>query len=199
MPTCRIPPPKSLRSRRARRIASPMPARAEPIGAPSPLEKQIETVSKYCAHSRAGVPRGNDRVHQPGTVQVHGQVVLASPARDLPRCSRSGGPGRRRDCECSPDRPAGFGRNDRRRAAGSHRRRRRASKTAISLERSRRHAREPGDPARLPHVDVRRRRAQQLVARLRVDADADLVGHRSRRNEDRRLLAEQLGGPASSA
>ena len=83
MPACRMPPPKSLRSRRARRIASAEPASAEPTGAPSPLEKQIETVSKCCAHSPRRMPAGHDRVHEPGTVQVHRQVVLASPSSDL--------------------------------------------------------------------------------------------------------------------
>ena len=66
---------------------------------------------------------------------------------------------------------------------------------AIALERSRRHARQPGDAAGLPDVNVRRRRAQQLIAGLRIDADADLVGHRAGRNKQGRLLAEQLGGP----
>ena len=70
---------------------------------------------------------------------------------------------------------------------------------AIPLERPRRHARQPGDPARFPDVDVRRRRAQQLVAGLRIDADADLVGHRARRNKHGRLLAKQLGGPGLEA
>ena len=56
MPACRMAPPRTLRKPRAWRIASAEPARAEPTGAPSPLEKQIETVSKCLAHSRAGMP-----------------------------------------------------------------------------------------------------------------------------------------------
>ena len=35
--------------------------------------------------------------------------------------------------------------------------------------------------------------AQKLVARLAVDADADLVAHRAGGDEQRRLLAEQVG------
>ena len=41
-------------ARLADRLAEP--ASAEPTGAPRPLEKQIETVSKCWAHSRAGLP-----------------------------------------------------------------------------------------------------------------------------------------------
>ena len=46
MPTCRSAPPKILRARRARAISSAGPTRIEPIGHPSPFEKQRETVSK---------------------------------------------------------------------------------------------------------------------------------------------------------
>ena len=83
MPACRIPPPSTLRSRWASRISSAGPASAEPTGAPSPLEKQIETVSKCRAHSRRRDARGHHGVHQPGAVEVHGQPWLARPGRDL--------------------------------------------------------------------------------------------------------------------
>ncbi len=106
-------------------------------------------------------PRGHDRVHEPGSVQVHGQVVLASPARDLGDALDRVNPAAARDCGCFPGRPAASGRSGRRAWAGW----RRADvferqDPAVALEGPRGHAREPGDPAGLPDVDVRRRGAQ---------------------------------------
>ena len=111
------------------------------------------------------------------------------------RCSPANEPGRPHDCECFPGRRAAFERNGRRVWAGSRRDVFESQDPAVALEGSRGHSREPGDPSRLPDVDVRRRRTEHLVARLGVHADADLVGHRSRRDEYRRFLAKKLRRP----
>ena len=113
MPTCRIPPPKSLRSRRAaaNRLGRARQRRAD--RRTEPLGKTDRDRVEVLSPSRAPDARGDDGVHQPRAVEVHGQVVLAAQRRS-PRCSRSGGRGRRRDCGCSPGRPAGSGRNGRR-------------------------------------------------------------------------------------
>ena len=107
------------------------------------------------------------------------------------RCSRASGPALRRDCACSPARRAGFERNGRRRGGwlldlfeGKQ--------PEVALKRPRRHAGKPRDATRLPDIDVRGRRAQEFVSRAGVHADGDLVGHRSRRHEDRGFLAQEL-------
>ena len=199
MPTWRIPPPNSLRSRRAWRMASDDPARAEPIGAPSPLEKQIETVSKWRAHSCASIPEATtafisrapskcmarlcsraqraisamlvDRV-DPSAAAIMGIFQADQPGSDIMHIVRG---------------PNGIAHVGQRKHA------------AVPLERSRRHARQPGDPAGLPHINMRRGRAQQFVARLCIDSDADLVGHRARWNKHRRLFIKELGDPALEA
>jgi hypothetical protein len=56
-PAWRQPPPTTLRQRRARSTSSALPSSIEPTGAPRPFEKQIETLSKPRATSRAGTPR----------------------------------------------------------------------------------------------------------------------------------------------
>ena len=56
MPTCRMPPPQRLRMRRACAMTSPGPTRIDPIGAPSPFEKHIISVSAQAAQSRTGMP-----------------------------------------------------------------------------------------------------------------------------------------------
>ena len=172
-----------------------MPASAEPTGAPRPFEKQIDTVSKCWHHSARSDPAGHDGVHQAGAVQVHGQVVLVRPPRDLTDALERVNP--------AAAAVVGVLQADQPRAhvMGVVRGADRAGDVfeaedaAVALEGPRGHAREPSDSAGFPDVDVRGRRAEQLVARLRVDADADLVGHRPGRNEHRRFLAEQLGGP----
>jgi len=55
MPDWRIAPPNILRKRRARSIVSAEPARAEPTGAPRPLEKHTLIVSKCFAYSFSGM------------------------------------------------------------------------------------------------------------------------------------------------
>ena len=61
MPAWRMPPPAILRMRWARAINSREPHSADPTGAPRPLLKQTETLSKHCAmrraSARASVPR----------------------------------------------------------------------------------------------------------------------------------------------
>ena len=51
-----MPPPKTLRIRCIRYTVSLVPATAEPIGAPSPFEKQIDAVSKYRVYSSGFFP-----------------------------------------------------------------------------------------------------------------------------------------------
>ena len=63
-------------------MASLEPASAEPIGAPRPLEKQIETVSKCLRPLPGRDAGGHHGVHQPGSVQMHRQSVLACPLPD---------------------------------------------------------------------------------------------------------------------
>ena len=51
-----MPPPKSLRLRRAEAMNSSEPTTAEPTGAPSPFEKQTEAESTWAATSAGERP-----------------------------------------------------------------------------------------------------------------------------------------------
>ena len=55
------------------------------------------------------------------------------------------------------------------------------------------HSGDQPEPARLVHEDVRALLAEDLLAGLGEDLDADLVAHRARRHEERRLAAEERG------
>ena len=55
-PAWRMPPPTILRPRCAAAMNSFEPTSAEPTGAPSPFEKQTETLSNGAASSLAGTP-----------------------------------------------------------------------------------------------------------------------------------------------
>src|SRR5258707_513253 len=59
-----MPPPNSLRTRRASAMNSMVLTSAEPIGAPRPLLKQTETLSKCRAHSAAGTPLATTAFHR---------------------------------------------------------------------------------------------------------------------------------------
>ena len=52
-PACRMPPPTFFLQRCAPAISSREPTNAEPIGAPSPFEKQTDTESNGAAIARA--------------------------------------------------------------------------------------------------------------------------------------------------
>ena len=65
----------------------------------------------------------------------------------------------------------------------------------VAVDRLRRDAEQLGVGPLLVTEDVAVRLAQKLIARLAVDPHADLVAHRARRHEQRRLLAQHLGDP----
>ena len=44
-------------------IMSAFPTRTDPTGAPSPLDKQIETESKGAANSDIGIPKATDALN----------------------------------------------------------------------------------------------------------------------------------------
>ena len=77
-PACRMPPPKSLRTRRAFVMNSRVPARAEPTGAPRPLLKQTETESNSAAHVFAGMPVATI-AFQGGAVEMQDQSIGVRP------------------------------------------------------------------------------------------------------------------------
>src|SRR5579859_7358738 len=56
MPAWRMPPPHILRKRRARSTISFEATKAEPTGAPRPLEKQTLTVSQWAAYCFSEMP-----------------------------------------------------------------------------------------------------------------------------------------------
>src|SRR5262249_56912368 len=83
-PAWRIPPPNSLRTRRARATKSRVPHRAEPIGAPRPLLKQTDTLSKFAAHSAAGMPVATTAFHRRAPAGGSPRPFLPAPP-PLPR------------------------------------------------------------------------------------------------------------------
>ncbi len=56
-PAWRIPPPSSLRARRARATNGPFPTTTEPTGADSPFDRQNVTLSAGAASSAGVTPR----------------------------------------------------------------------------------------------------------------------------------------------
>ena len=56
-PTWRMPPPSSLRARRARATNRAEPTTTEPIGVDRPLDRQNVTLSAGAASSRGSTPR----------------------------------------------------------------------------------------------------------------------------------------------
>ncbi len=122
--------------------------RSEPLGKAD--RDRVEVLTPLVCRSA----RRHHGVHEPGAVEVHGQVVLASPPGDLGDRCRSGARGRRRGCECFPDRSAAFARSGRRRWAGSPRADRRATRC---LDHPRRSARSRSKAWRSPRPPTRRR------------------------------------------
>jgi len=84
MPACRSPPPSILRARWARRISSREPTRADPAGAPNPLLKHTETLSKWLAICRATVVAEVAAV-APATAALNSRAPSKCVARPLRR------------------------------------------------------------------------------------------------------------------
>ena len=59
-PAWRIPPPNAFRARMASRWNAPSPHSSAPIGAPSPLLRQNESVSAHAASAPTGTPLATD-------------------------------------------------------------------------------------------------------------------------------------------
>ena len=177
-------------------MSSREPTSAEPIGAPSPFEKQTETVSNGAAIARA-VVRGSppsataalkrrapsrwverprllrDRARR---LEVRDRQRLAADRvleaeQPAPRVVRVVGLDRRLD------------------------RRRRQRAVGLVLERLRLDAAERRRAAAFPAVGVRHLADDVLVAAAAVAHDRDQVALRAAGHEERRFLAEQRGDP----
>ena len=186
--------PASACSASASSISSREPASAAPTGAPRPLVKSIQAVSKPRVHSLAGTPAGHDRVHQPRAVQVRAQA---------------GGRGGAEHAAQAVERPHAAAGDVRRVLHGDEPRARRVAVRGVVERRGQRGGVEGAARAveRGEHRAPQRRRAarleaqrvggavqQHLVAAVaEVQAEADRVAHRARRQEDGGLVAEQLG------
>ena len=81
-----MPPPTSLRARRARQMTSREPTSTDPTGQPRPLLRQNVTVSAGPARSRAvDAVRalGDDGVPEAGAIDVERDAASAGDRRDL--------------------------------------------------------------------------------------------------------------------
>ena len=167
------------------------PASAEPTGAPSPLLKQTLTVSKCLAHSASAMPvaaaafqsRAPSRcVRKPGLVgpvadgdDILVRLNLARPA--VVRVFQADQPRADEVIVLGPDQAAEL-------IDVQH--------AGLAFDRPGHDAAELGERPLLVVVDVAAGFADELVARLAVNPHADLVGHRPRRHEQGRLLAQNL-------
>ena len=202
----RAPPPRrsrpaASRRRRGASRATPAPsvsrepASSAPSGQPSPFERQSVTVSKRAAISAGATPLRDGGVEQPRAVEMDREPELARSVDDGVELVERPARGRPSCCACPRARAP---RRAGRRPSCSARRRPRTSLDGEA-------------PARRPvsasviEPGVRRRAAvlvdhdvcvllrDEDVAGPRVELERDLVRHRRRRQEERRLLPEQRG------
>ena len=111
-----------------RRCCSALPTTSEPTGAPRPLDRQTDRVSKSAPYVGSGTPVGDVRVPDPGAVAVQGEAGVVG---DLAQ------------------RPQGRQRDDRRRRRGCGSARRRSPGSAPRSSRPAGSCRPPG-PGRCP-------------------------------------------------
>ena len=178
------------------RIVAASPTRIAPTGQPSPLEKLSITVCAQCGRSRrAACPWRRARSTAARRPCAPGSRFASATARIASQLGERRTPCPPRRCACSRRRPA--------LASGRVRRRGRSVRCDVArrsrrVDRRRRgtgrdlHARERGGARHLPVDDVRVGVEQHLRARRRVHPDRRLVRHRPAREEEPRLLAEQL-------
>ncbi len=80
-PTWRIPPPTSLRARRARATNGAGPTTTDPIGVDRPFERQKVTLSAGAASARGRDAERHDGVEEPGAVDVERDAALVRDRR----------------------------------------------------------------------------------------------------------------------
>ena len=94
-PTCRMPPPTSVRQRRARATNAALPQITEPTGAPSPLETQKVTESTGRVKSAAGRPRATAALKRrapsrctgtPASWATRTSAAISSGVQQVPPC-----------------------------------------------------------------------------------------------------------------
>ena len=186
-------------SARAVSIASRAPASSEPPGAPRPFDSDTATRSNGARQLGRRAARRDRRVPQPRAVEEGGDAALARRRADalglvLRRRRR-----RRRGCACSRSRPAssadrcrgprGLQRGDEL-VGGEH---------AAGADLGELHAGVGRRAAGLVPHRVALAADDHVVAGPRQHAQRDLVGHRARRQPERRLLAEQRRRRAPAA
>ncbi len=81
MPAWRMAPPRRLRSNLARSMSSAEPASSDPTGAPSPLDRQHDTVVAAADSSDAGTPRATSAWNRRAPSRWTGSPGAASRSR----------------------------------------------------------------------------------------------------------------------
>ena len=153
-------------------------------------EADRDGIEVLCPFPRRAA-RGHHGVHQPGPVKVHRQAVLARPVPDR-RNAFDGvdSPSAAIMRVLQPDESGPDVMNVVR--ADGVLDLIEGKQPEVSLKGTCGHARKPRDAPGLPDIDMRGCRTQEFISRAGVHADGNLVGHRSRRHEDRGLLSQQL-------
>jgi 3-deoxy-7-phosphoheptulonate synthase len=193
IPTWRIPPPSRLRHTRAAATRSAVVASSDPIGAPSPLDRQTDTVSNSRPYAGSSTPLATWRVPQAGAVEVQGQArVVGDRPQPLQLGQRLHGAATEVVGVLDGDRDR---RHQVRAGVRAHQRGDRVDvdQPAVRGVGAGGDAGERSTGAELGPHHVRVGVAQQLLPGLHQQPQPELVGHRAARREDRGLLPEQLG------
>ena len=191
-PAWRIPPPRSLRTRRASSMRSRVEAKSEPTGAHSPFERHVITVST----PSVSVARRHAERH--GCVP-DARSVEVDPEAALPGGGDHGAEPRDILHRAAAEVVAVL-EHDQRHVGGVVPPRRHGRAHVVGREMAARrvdHARHhPGDlghSRELVAAHVAAALGQHLVAAPGQEPDRDLVAHRARRDEERRLHPQELG------
>ena len=198
-PAWRIPPPKSLRTRRASAMKAFEPATALPTGARRPFEKHVMTESKPAASDASETPSAAAAFHRRAPSRCVAEALLHREGEE------------RFDDRARDDRAAGEvmrvleGENGRARQVvdrlGPDPRRHLLFRhpAARRVDRARQKARQSGHARHLVMEDVALALEDDFRAGAGVDAQRELVTHRAGRHEESRLLAEYLCRPLLEA
>ena len=194
-PACRMPPPNSFRTRRASAMKSFEPETALPTGALRPFEKHVMTESKPAASDASVTPSAAAAFHSRAPSRCTLSPCCFARARSGSVASRgvtapAGAVVRVLEREDGRARQVvdGVRRGSTRRPAPA------SSRPRGPLDRPRQQARQRRHARHLVVEDVALRLEDDLGAGARVDVQRELVAHGARRDEERSLVPEDLGG-----